>query len=86
MDMINPYAQAAKIVNQRIMRKKYIYVVVIQQNYGFLWEDVSSYPCNALGQAKDQNLLKTDFKALQRTGWATRQCFMRIKNPLFITP
>jgi hypothetical protein len=32
---------------------KYSYFLVIQQNYGFGWEDNSFYPCNSKGIAKE---------------------------------
>lgn len=65
--------------------KKYVYVVVIQQNYGFGWEDVETFPCDCNGEVKelDKPRLKRECREYKRTGFATRQVFERIKNPFF---
>lgn len=81
--MLNTYSvPATKVVS----RPKYIYVLVIEQNHGFVWEEVEVFPCNANGEVKDLDkpILKHHYRALQRTGWATRKVFKRIKNPFYI--
>ena len=34
-------------------QNKFSYNLVIQQNYGFGWEDNSEYTCNSLGTPKE---------------------------------
>lgn len=80
----DPYIQATQLVNRQITQKRYIYVLVIQQNYGFGWEDMAAqYQCNSSGEAYEPILFKRDFKEFQRTGEATRSHYLRIKNPFF---
>lgn len=54
------------------MKTKYIYLKVIQQNYGNGWEDVSDYKTNSQGVTKDAKLLKHDLKEYKLTGYTTR--------------
>lgn len=62
---------------------KYIYLKVIQQNYGIGWEDVSEYETNSLGvpteklfdkdpTKKTTTLLQHDLKEYKLTGYRTR--------------
>ncbi len=51
---------------------KYIYLKVIQQNYGQGWEDVSEYETNSQGITKDSELLKHDLKEYRLMGYPTR--------------
>lgn len=51
---------------------KYKYLRVIQQNFGYGWEDVSEYESNSSYSVKDVKLLRNDFKEYQFTGYATR--------------
>ena len=66
---------------------KYIYLEVIQQNYGQGWEDVSQYETNSQGTPKEwnnkphitpqgnerrQSLLKHDLKEYRLLGYPTR--------------
>tara|TARA_R110000868_G_scaffold379828_1_gene645770 strand:- start:758 stop:1009 length:252 start_codon:yes stop_codon:yes gene_type:complete len=66
---------------------KYNYLNVIQQNYGFGWEDVSVYECNSQfinleksgcfytdskGRLKEYYLVGYDLKEYRFTGYATR--------------
>lgn len=51
---------------------KYKYNLIIQQNYGFGWDDNSEYECNSTGTAKDRELFKHDLLEYRRTGYTTR--------------
>lgn len=55
------------------------YIKVIQQHYGFGWEDVSEYEAKSNGLAKYRALLIHDLKEYKLTGYATRVIFRRIK-------
>lgn len=56
---------------------KYKYNKVIQQNYGFGWEDVSEYEAKSNGNTIDKSLLVHDFKEYRLTGYATRVIFRK---------
>lgn len=58
---------------------RYQYIKVIQQHYGFGWEDVSEYESTSNGIAKDRQLLNHDLKEYRLTGYATRVIFRRVK-------
>jgi len=66
---------------------KYIYLQVIQQNYGNGWEDNSEYECNSQflnfeksgifytdskGRQKEYSLIGHDLKEYRLTGYPTR--------------
>lgn len=62
---------------------KYNYIKVIQQNYGYGWEDVSEYEANSSFIAKEisnklnpkgrkETLLNHDLREYRLTGYATR--------------
>lgn len=66
---------------------KYNYLAVIQQNYGFGWEDVSEYECDSqyrnfeksgsfytdkMGRLKERSLIAHDLAEYRLTGYATR--------------
>jgi len=51
---------------------KYNYLKVIQQNYGFGWEDNSQYDCKSDFNTIDQKLFKSDLKEYKLTGYNTR--------------
>jgi hypothetical protein len=61
-------------------QNKYTYLAVIQQNYGFGWEDNSEYQTDSKGNSieyhftngKKISLLKHDYNEYLRTGYATR--------------
>lgn len=57
--------------------RKHTYWKVIQQHYGFGWEDVSHYEANSNGSTKDYQLLKHDAKEYRLTGYPTRIVFRR---------
>lgn len=50
---------------------KYNYLFVIQQNYGFGWEDVSEYECNSNGILTEEN--KHSGKFFTNTHGKTRE-------------
>ena len=56
---------------------KYQYRKVIQQNYGFGWEDVSEYEAKSNGNTIDKSLLIHDLKEYRLTGYATRVIFRK---------
>lgn len=61
---------------------------VIQQNYGYCWEDIRVYPCNSMGNIWNKEtksgFLK-DLKEYRQTGYATRQFFRKIvKQPVTV--
>lgn len=71
--------------------KKYNYVKVIQQNYGFGWEDNSEYACNSQGvttekakiypphrTGKNELLITNDLREYRLTGYPTRVIFRRL--------
>lgn len=51
---------------------KYVCVKVIQQSYGYGWEDVSEYSVN------DMELLKHDLIEYRLTGYSTRVISRRV--------
>jgi hypothetical protein len=68
-------------------KNKYTYYLVIQQNYGFGWEDNSLYQCTSNGLPVEKSdkfretksglkipisLYKHDLTEYKRTGYATR--------------
>ena len=63
-----------------ISQNKYTYLAVIQQNYGFGWEDNSVYLTDSKGNGLDFDLvnglyisnLKHDFNEYKMTGYPTR--------------
>lgn len=73
--------------------KKYEYTNVIQQHYGYGWEDVSEYAANSKGVSKEpahlvkwesgevrkETLLKHDLREYKATGYPTRVIFRRTK-------
>jgi hypothetical protein len=74
---------------------KYSYFLVIQQNYGFGWEDNSFYPCNSQGipNEKSQEFRLTkygtklflslhghDLREYRLTGYPTRSILRKEKN------
>lgn len=71
-------------------QNKFSYNLVIQQNYGFGWEDNSEYTCNSLGTPKefikDENgvnkvsLYRHDLKEYNLTGYATRTILRKELN------
>lgn len=53
-------------------RNKYTYLIVIQQTYGFGWEDNSEYECTSSYVPKDKETYKADLKEYRLTGYNTR--------------
>jgi hypothetical protein len=61
-------------------QNKYNYLAVIQQNYGFGWEDNSEYQTDSKGnpieykiiKGKKISLLRNDFNEYLKTGYDTR--------------
>lgn len=64
-------------------QNKYIYLAVIQQNYGFGWEDNSEYQTTSSGKpleftdktnilGQKISLLKHDYIEYNKTGYPTR--------------
>ena len=58
---------------------KYRYIKVIQQYYGYGWEDVSEYETDSAGYApaEARALLKHDAREYRLTGYPTRIIFRR---------
>lgn len=56
---------------------KYEYEKIIQQNYGCVWEDVSSYEANSQGIAQDIKLLKHDLAEYRLLCYPTRVIFRK---------
>ena len=71
-----------KTTTTQAKANKYSYLKVIQQNYGYGWEDNSEYEATSTGQAKDRELFKHDLKEYHRTGYATRTIFRKELNQL----
>ncbi len=69
--------------NTPVIIKRYIYVILIEQNYGFVWETVSTIDADQFGQPKNLKAFNAEYKAWQRTGWATRKLFFRMRNPFY---
>ena len=61
-------------------QNKFSYNLVIQQNYGFGWEDNSEYICNSKGDAEDKELYNHDLKEYRLTGYATRTILRKELN------
>ena len=59
---------------------KYKYLKVIQQNYGFGWEDNSEYEATSKGNSIDKKLFLGDLKEYRRTGYNTRVVFRKELN------
>lgn len=62
------------------MKNKYNYLNVIQQNYGFGWEDNSEYEAKSNGLSIDKetkDLLQHDLKEYRLTGYQTRVIFRK---------
>jgi len=62
---------------------KFNYINVIQQNYGFGWEDNSEYAAmsNGLSINKEtRDLLRHDLKEYRLTGYLTRVIFRKELN------
>lgn len=74
--------------------KKYEYTAVIQQNYGYGWEDVSEYETDSLyrnfeksgktyidktGRIREQSLIAHDLAEYRFTGYATRLIHRKTK-------
>ena len=59
---------------------KYKYLKVIQQNYGFGWEDNSDYEATSKGNSIDKKLFLGDLKEYRRTGYNTRVVFRKELN------
>ncbi len=60
------------------MKTKYINIKVIQQHYGYGWEDNSEY--HPIDGKIDKALLKHDLKEYCLTGYSTRVISRRILN------
>lgn len=80
-------------------QNKYIYLSVIQQNYGQGWEDVSEYETdsnfinreksgvfftNKYGKKQELSLISHDLKEYRLTGYSTRLINRKELNPNFI--
>jgi hypothetical protein len=61
-------------------QNKYNYLLVIQQNYGNAWEDVSEYQTNSNGVVKDKRLFHNDKKGYLELGYSTRIIFRKELN------
>ena len=76
-------------------QNKYNYYLVIQQNYGFGWEDNSEYVCTSSGSPIEKShefrTLKSgtkiplslhahDLREYRLTGYATRSIFRKVLN------
>ena len=55
------------------------YLKVIQQHYGYGWEDVSEYETNSQGTPKPGECLQHDLKEYRLTGYPTRVVKRRVK-------
>lgn len=62
------------------MKNKYNYILVIQQYYSNMWEDVSEYDATSTGRAKDKSLLNHDIKEYRLLGYSTRVIFRKQLN------
>lgn len=61
---------------------KYNYFKVIQQNYGYGWEDNSFYKVNSkfmFKNSEDRALFVHDLKEYRLTGYATRTISRKVK-------
>lgn len=67
-------------MTNEIKANKYDYLKVIQQNFGFGWEDVSAYEAKSNGNVVDKKLLLHDLKEYRLTGYATRTIFRKSLN------
>lgn len=67
-------------MTNQIKATKYNYLKVIQQNYGFGWEDNSEYQSNSKGNVIDKALFLHDLKEYRLTGYATRTIFRKSLN------
>lgn len=67
-------------MTNQIKANKYDYLKVIQQNFGFGWEDVSAYEAKSNGNVIDKTLLLHDLKEYRLTGYATRTIFRKSLN------
>jgi len=76
---------------------KYIYLLVIQQNYGQGWEDNSEYACNSNyypyeteriilpnDKIRFVSLFSKDLKEYRLTGYSTRSIRRRIVNKDYV--
>ena len=70
------------LISTDMKTKKFNYIKVIQQFFGYCWEDVSEYEANSNGTAKERKLLLHDLKEYRLTGYPTRVIFRREKNTL----
>lgn len=60
---------------------KYTYLRIIQKNYGYGYEDVSSYEVNSDGYGKEYKNMRTDLKLYRENeGGNFRVIFRREKN------
>lgn len=66
-------------------QNKYKYLLVIQQNYSNVWEDVSEYDATSTGTAKDRQLLRHDRNEYQILGYPTRVIFRKEINKINLT-
>lgn len=57
---------------ENTIKTKYTYLKVIQQNYGFGWEDNSEYQTTSNGKVLENSLFIHDLKEYKLTGYATR--------------
>jgi hypothetical protein len=72
--------QLQKIKYKTMKQNKYKYLAVIQQNYGFGWEDNSEYETDSKGNPIKYEIangiyisnLRHDYKEYKMTGYSTR--------------
>ena len=57
-----------QIITQQKKQNKYNYMNVIQQNYGYGWEDVSEYEANSQGSCINESLHSGKFITSEKTG------------------
>lgn len=66
-------------------QNKFNYLLVIQQNYANVWEDVSEYEATSMQRPKDARLFHEDKKEYRMLGYPTRIIFRKELNKNFNT-
>lgn len=66
--------------NTDLLRRKYDYYKIIQQNFAGYWEDVSEYDCDASEWVYEVELFKHDLAEYKLTGYPTRTICRRVKR------
>lgn len=63
-----------------MQQNKYNYLLVIQQNYSNVWEDVSEYEATSMKRPKEARLFHEDKKEYKLLGYPTRVIFRKELN------